>query len=1438
MFKRAISLILTLSFGLQQTVFAYTASLNLSGYLNQGPNLTISDKFRPVNLRYFSYQPQTNDFKILLDKGDFAKGLSPQGTVPDQERLKEAAKQLMDYFKIGLSLSNDKFWVNLRPDSEDEIIDDELAKTDLGKVMLEADLKLKQDTALFTSPQTPQGKEYWNKLYKRAGELFGTENITIPTLTRPWIVPGEIILRESSDNNSKASQGAYIYKANLKVLLEEDYLKSSQLSAVSSQQYEFNDPRLKELNQYSTQLIRELILPKLTQKVNSSKDYANLRQVYFSLILARWFKETFSPQSIVHSPQNDSYIKMIDSHNLTNLTSKQAWDKTTYFNAYQKSFKEGEYNLSEPIYTPTGQVIRRYMSGGIGNLLPEAEKIRNGFAGRDENIVGSAIAPGDKISLNSSDLTDRTAQELKTAASAIEEFRKDLISILSELRDKGGLIIEYEYDGINNILNNPNTKQYILLLILNYLKGIRDDMLPYVGQLTPELDKIVTEIYNSEDTKNTFSSAERIKQAKQTIEEILYRNKILLNDQYVQGIQKMLDKKDAGFILYLATELRGILNDSYIEMPGDRVILTLIINDLKQIINDEKAEKTSRAIVVEGKVNSTDTMAGLLEQSKEIVNSLIKEMERENSNGNGNQAMTSLLVVLPNHLNEIDRVAVDAKPENAVKAIEETVKSLRENEPNLGVHLSLRSEIYHTTIPGLEAIIKILRESQGSGLDLVLDNKLAEEFNKFDQRLRDGDRAVLDEIVDFYKGIPYGNAKKMKFYKWLQNHQSALAAKAQLKVGLDWKMVVPELVAIAKGESSYGNPYSAARQLYELVSQKTLGGLTNVPQEVIREAEKAWQENPGLTHFLAPVTLPAFPMVKESKKPGYLVIVRHGQASFSEDVYNRWAGWLNSLITAKGREEARAGGAKLYGVRFDEAYSSDLLRAVDTLDEFLTGIGQTAIRRKETKALREKNYGWLGGQSRKDIEELFGKEQFTQWRRAINGRVPLGESLADTKERTGKYILEEILPAIAAGKNVVISAHGNSLRSLLVILREHTLGRTLNDEEIIKLEVPNSVPIAIKFDKQLKHKEMWSNQHSPEEILAFLQSGSPLTVEDLKKIEWKNVLFDRLEEIFKERLKKIDEYHGKLFVMENLQDPFIMARYDKQKIGVIEKAVEAARLYWEAPSEIEKANRKELRNFLTGSLDSYCQKILSEIKEAFSDSRLKFFSNDVSTATADLKKKRNFLLKQINEIEAYYFGKKGPDTDYRSAFSMPGRLNWAIRIHKMIQDEVSLNNILAQSVPNSSSAMMSQDLTGGTTGKSEKVVGGIDFRQMNMLIQPQGSFASSSLDFSLPALSRAEIESFDLDKELSAIQKMASSGIAPSDERLKEYLAVCFAKERTGKEIDSLKLCLLDIFERQQFEAKETPNGYKEVLVIADTRGYVLKEGRLAASGQKSYSLN
>ncbi|MDD5155810.1 MAG: twin-arginine translocation signal domain-containing protein, partial [Candidatus Omnitrophica bacterium] len=336
-FFKLIALVLCFSLVFEQSGFAQVVGqLDISSHLLSLRNSLTQDKFRPLHLRYLDYDSQKNNFKLLLDKGDL-KDIKA-GLVQDSTR------KLMEYFFVGLALPNDSFWVNLRPDSPDNVIDPFLAQTDVGRILLEADLQLKKDTARMTSPETKEGKEYWNKLYKKAEELLGYDNVTIPTLTRPWIVPGEIIIRETPTN-------AYIYKANLKVMLEQDYLKDSAV-------YKFDDPRLKVLNEYASQLIRELIIPKLTKEINTAKRYASLRQVYCSLILAQWFKQRFRAQ-------DNQYSRLLDTRDLNGLTSKEPWSKATYFNDYQKSFKNGEYNLKEPVHTPLGQSIRTYMSGGI-----------------------------------------------------------------------------------------------------------------------------------------------------------------------------------------------------------------------------------------------------------------------------------------------------------------------------------------------------------------------------------------------------------------------------------------------------------------------------------------------------------------------------------------------------------------------------------------------------------------------------------------------------------------------------------------------------------------------------------------------------------------------------------------------------------------------------------------------------------------------------------------------------------------------------------------------------------------------------------------------------------------------------------------------------------------------------------------------------------------
>jgi len=296
------------------------------------PGNTISlQVFKPVLMRNL-YSLPDGTFNFLLDLGDNPK--------IQQTALTNITGQLFTYFQIGLRLPDSTFWVNLRPDSQDKIIDPLLENTDLGKALLEADVQLKKDVASYTSPVNPIGKQYWEMIYKKAEAILGSGQISIPIVNRPWIVPDEIILGQNGS-------GCHIYKASLKVMLESDYLKSSA-------NYNFTDPRLKELNDYSSELMRKLILPKLTKDINSLKKYSNLRQVYYSLIMSRWFKK--NARSISGMNQG-----IIENGDINKFRSQNSWSKQSYFQAYQKSFNNGEYSIKESY----GDKFRSYISGGF-----------------------------------------------------------------------------------------------------------------------------------------------------------------------------------------------------------------------------------------------------------------------------------------------------------------------------------------------------------------------------------------------------------------------------------------------------------------------------------------------------------------------------------------------------------------------------------------------------------------------------------------------------------------------------------------------------------------------------------------------------------------------------------------------------------------------------------------------------------------------------------------------------------------------------------------------------------------------------------------------------------------------------------------------------------------------------------------------------------------
>src|SRR6056297_1266084 len=165
-----------------------------------------------------------------------------------------------------------------------------------------------------------------------------------------------------------------------------------------------------------------------------------------------------------------------------------------------------------------------------------------------------------------------------------------------------------------------------------------------------------------------------------------------------------------------------------------------------------------------------------------------------------------------------------------------------------------------------------------------------------------------------------------------------------------------------------------------------------------------------------------------------LVLVRHGQSDWNAK--NLFTGWKDPDLTEKGVNEAIDAGRKLKGegLTFDRAYTSELIRAQNTLDLILRQIGQPEMAIVRNIALNERDYGELSGLNKDDAREKWGEEQVHIWRRSFDTPPPGGESLKDTAERTLPYFDAEIMPDIKAGRNVLVAAHGNSLRSIVMRL--------------------------------------------------------------------------------------------------------------------------------------------------------------------------------------------------------------------------------------------------------------------------------------------------------------------------------------------------------------------------------------------------------------------
>ncbi|UCG35473.1 MAG: hypothetical protein JSW17_01340, partial [Candidatus Omnitrophota bacterium] len=322
-------------------------------------------------IKFYFNQPFRFDF--IIDEGQ--KRVEP-------EELRVEASRLIKYFLASLTIPEDDLWVNLSPYERDVIIPDELGHTVLGEDLLGEDYILKQLMASLTYPENPLGKKFWEKVYQKAYEIYGTTEIPINTFNKIWIVPDKAVVYEEGDR-------AVIGEARLKVMMEEDYLALRRnLGKPDIVAHRLEEGQVKEISNFSSTIMKEVVLPIVEGEVNHGKNFAYLRQIYNSLILAVWFKNKLR-ESIL----GQIYV---DQKKIGGVNAKERRAKEKVYTRYLAAYERGAYNYIRTDYDTSlkRNIQRRYFSGGVDLSGLAEELAKNTFLGIPKaTIERMALSP-------------------------------------------------------------------------------------------------------------------------------------------------------------------------------------------------------------------------------------------------------------------------------------------------------------------------------------------------------------------------------------------------------------------------------------------------------------------------------------------------------------------------------------------------------------------------------------------------------------------------------------------------------------------------------------------------------------------------------------------------------------------------------------------------------------------------------------------------------------------------------------------------------------------------------------------------------------------------------------------------------------------------------------------------------------------------------------
>ncbi|MBF0522820.1 MAG: hypothetical protein HQL24_07175 [Candidatus Omnitrophica bacterium] len=463
---KAIHVVLIISFALNFIFPPQFASAQPMAVVTASP-VGLTPAFNPVVIRGIKIFPDNPlKFDFIVD--------TAQSNLKD-EAFKQESTKLIKYFLASLTTPEDDMWVNLNPKEPDRIVPEKFGVTEMGRDLLAQDYLLKQITSSLMNPEKEIGKAFWDKIYKKSYELYGTTEVPVDTLNKVWIIPAKAVVYEQGDK-------AFVIEAKLKVMLEDEYgainqssLRHSTPTPLSSPQSLGGDPGLHNKatamdsrlrgndrkgdgNDISSSIIKEIIIPELEKEVNVGKSFAPLRQIYYSMILATWFKRSLK-ESILGKV-------FVDQNKTAGVEIKDKQEKLKIYDQYLETLKKGAYNyIKEEYDSATRSIVpKKYFSGGVrlklfGNGIDDAILVTKDKAMLSKKLLGAAVvalgvvlssvpeAHGQFISpVHKTQVIDSVDQRILNTAQIIVKLKKHPDSAAKYVRDFDILLQSYPND--------------------------------------------------------------------------------------------------------------------------------------------------------------------------------------------------------------------------------------------------------------------------------------------------------------------------------------------------------------------------------------------------------------------------------------------------------------------------------------------------------------------------------------------------------------------------------------------------------------------------------------------------------------------------------------------------------------------------------------------------------------------------------------------------------------------------------------------------------------------------------------------------------------------------------------------------------------------------------------------------------------------------------